>query len=207
MCIGPQPNSMIAGSESREEATSMKEVLSAKCKTRIGFWNVRTMYETGKLAQITSEMRRFNLHILGVSECRWTGTGRITTETRETVLYSGREDNHHFEGVALILKKGMEKKLVEWKPINSRLLKARFKGRHNNLTVIQCYAPTNESEDKIKDAFYDQLESEIISSSNHDILIVMGDLNAKFGKENTGLERVMGKHGCGCMNNNGERLV
>ena len=49
------------------------------------------------------------------------------------------------EGVALILKKGMEKKLVEWKPINSRLLKAKFKGHHNNLTVIQCYAPTNEA--------------------------------------------------------------
>ena len=101
----------------------------------------------------------------------------------------------------------MENKLVEWKPINGRLLKARFKGRHNNLTVIQCYALTNESKDKIKDAFYDQLQSEIISSSNHDILIVMGDLNAKFGKENTGLERVMGKHGCGCMNNNWQRLV
>ena len=123
------------------------------------------------------------------------------------MLYSGREDNHHFEGVALILKKGMDKKLVEWKPIKSRLLKARFKGRHNNLTVIQCYAPINESEDKIKDAFYDQLQPEIISSSNHDILIVMDDLNAKVGNENTGLERVMGKHGCGCMNNNGERLV
>ena len=120
------------------------------------------------------------------SKISGTGTGRITTKTRETVLYSGREDNHHFEGVAFILKKGMEKKLIEWKPINSRLLKARFKGRHNNLTVIQCYAPTNESGDKIKDAFYDQLQSEIISSSNHDILIVMGDLNAKVGNENTG---------------------
>ena len=152
---------MTAGSKSREEATSMNEVLSAKCKTRIGFWNVRTMNETGKLAQVTSEMRRFNLHLLGVSECRWTGTRRITTETRETVLYSGREDNHHFEGVALILKKGMEKKLVEWKPINSRLLKARFKGRHN----IQCYAPTNESEDKIKNAFYDR--NYIIQQTRH----------------------------------------
>ena len=150
-------------------------------------------------------MRRYNLHILGVSESRWTGSGFFSTETQETVLYSSREDNHHIEGV--VLKKGMEKKLVEWKPINSRPLKARFKGHHNNLTVIQCYAPTNDSEDKIKDAFCDQLQTEIISSSSHDILIVMGDLNAKVGNENTASERVMGKHGCGCMNNNGERLV
>ena len=66
--------------------------------------------------------------------------------------------------------------------------------------MIQCHAPTNESKDKTKDVFYDQLQSEIISSSKHDILIVMGDLNAKVENENTGLERVMGKHGCGCMN-------
>ena len=112
---------MTADSESQKEANSMKEVLSAKCKTRIGFWNVRTMYETGKLAQVTSEMKRYNLHILGVSESRWTGSGRITTDDKETVLYSGREDNHHSEGVALILKKGMEKKLMEWKPINSQI--------------------------------------------------------------------------------------
>ena len=30
--------------------------------------------------------------------------------------------------------------------------------------------------------------TEIISSSKHDILIVMDDLNAKVGNENTGLE-------------------
>ena len=115
---------MIAGSESRNEANSMNEVLSAKCKTRIAFWNVRTMYETSKLAQVTSEMKRYNLHILGISESRWTGSGRITSDDKETVVYSGCEDNHHSEGVALILKKGMEKKLLEWKPVNSRLLTA-----------------------------------------------------------------------------------
>ena len=38
------------------ETTGVKlEVMSAKAKTRIGFWNVRPMYETGKLAQVTTE--------------------------------------------------------------------------------------------------------------------------------------------------------
>ena len=39
------------------------EVLSAKCKTGIGFWNVKAMHETGKLAQATTEMRRYNLQV------------------------------------------------------------------------------------------------------------------------------------------------
>ena len=140
--------------ESRKEATDRKrEFLSAKTKTRIGFWNVRTMYEAGKLAQITAEMRRYNLHMLGVSESRWTGSGRFRTSTGETVLYSGREYGQHHRGVAMILKKGLEKCLIEWKPINSRLLKVRMKGKQINTTIIQCYAPTNDSDEESKDAF------------------------------------------------------
>ena len=82
------------------------EVLSAKTKTRIGFWNVRTMYETGKLAQVIAEVQPYKLHILGVSESRWTGSGRQTTTTGETVLYLGREDNQHHERVASDSKEG-----------------------------------------------------------------------------------------------------
>ena len=66
-----QDTRMNDSGESREEATDGKMgVLSAKTKTKIGFWNVRTMYETGKLAQVTAELRRYNLHILGICKSR-----------------------------------------------------------------------------------------------------------------------------------------
>ncbi|XP_073671663.1 uncharacterized protein [Paramisgurnus dabryanus] len=191
-----------------EEATARKmEVLNTKTKTRIGFWNVRTMYQTGKMAQVTAEMRRYNLHILGISESRWTGSGRVVTSTTETVLYSGREDNNHEEGVAIILRKGVEKNLIEWKPLNSRLMRGRIKGKHVNLTIIQCYSPTNDSDDEVKDLFYEQLEAEIKATPRHDMMIIMGDLNAKVGNDNSNCERAIGKHGCGTMNENGERLI
>jgi len=45
------------------------------------------------------------------------------------------------------------------------------------------------------------------NTPSRDLLIVMGDLNAMVGTVNTGNERVMGKHGCGNLNDNGERLV
>ncbi|XP_076105780.1 uncharacterized protein LOC143074119 [Mytilus galloprovincialis] len=152
-------------------------------------------------------MRRYNLHILGVSECRWTGSGKMKTDTGETVLYSGREDNHHFEGVAIILKKGTEKVLIEWKPVNSRLITAKLKGVHTNMTLIQCYAPTNDSDEAAKDTFYEQLQAEVRLVPRHDLLVVMGDLNAKVGNNNTDMDRIIGEHGCGTINDNGERLV
>jgi len=196
-----------SGESHREATDRTTEVLNAKVKTRIGFWNVRTMYDTGKLAQVTSEMRRYNLDILGISESRWTESGRLRTSTGETVLYSGRDDNQHCEGVAIILKKGVEKSLIEWKPVNSRLIKIRMKGKQINTTIIQCYSPTNDNDEDTNDEFYERLQAKLENTPRHDMKIVMGDLNAKVGGDNTTYERAMGREGCGTMNENGERLL
>ena len=147
---------MTDSGQSRKEAAVMTTgAVIAKTTTLIGFWNVRKMYEQGRVAQVIAEMKRYKLDILGVSESRWTKSGRMKTTTGETVLYSGREDDLHHEGVAIIMKKGMEKYLMEWKPVNSRIIQARLKGRQTNLSIIQCYAPTNDSNDRDKEAFYE----------------------------------------------------
>lgn len=86
-------------------------------------------------------------------------------------------------------------------------MKARFKGRARNITIIQVYAPTEESELAKKDNFYNQLNSVISKVQKGDILMLMGDLNAKVGSDNSNLEHVMGKHGLGVRNDNGDRFV
>ncbi|EDO30030.1 predicted protein, partial [Nematostella vectensis] len=75
------------------------------------------------------------------------------------------------------------------------------------LTIIQCYAPTNEADDEAKDDWYKHLTQVISRVPRHDMLLVIGDLNAKVGTDNTNYERAMGVYGCGTMNNNGERLA
>ena len=125
--------------QKRKEATVMTTgAVSSKTNTLIGFWNVRTTYEQGRMAQVIAAMKRYKQVILGISESRWTRSGRMKTTTGETVLYSGREDDSHHEGVAIIMRKGMEKYLMEWKPVNSSIIQARLKGRPTNLSNIQC---------------------------------------------------------------------
>ena len=80
-----------------------------------------------------------------------------------------------------------------------------------NLSITQCYAPTNDRNDRDKEAFYDQLQPTLENAHCRDLLLVMGDLNAKVGakvgSDNVNFERVMGREGCGVQNDNGERLV
>ncbi|XP_052225062.1 craniofacial development protein 2-like [Dreissena polymorpha] len=153
-------------------------------------------------------MKSYGISLLGVSEARWTGTGKRQFASGQTIAFSGRSDDQHDQGVALIMDQEAHKSLMEWKPINKRrIMSARFNSAYAKLTIIVCYAPTEVAEATEKDAFYDQLQEVIELTQKHDVLLVFGDLNAKVGKDNTGKESTMGTQGCGIRNGNGERLT
>ena len=65
-----------SGESPKETADRKMKVLSAKWKTRIGFWNLKTIYEKGKPVKSKADVRRYNLHFLGISVSRWAGLGR-----------------------------------------------------------------------------------------------------------------------------------
>jgi len=201
---------MTAGDESPREVsnprTACRGLLTPKQYIRIGCWNVRTMYAIGKTAIVTREMKRYNLDVLGISEVRWTGFGEVKVNTGESILYSGSEDQHH-RGVAIILSPETRKSLIKWNPVSERIMSARFFSKYVKTTIIQIYGPTNDAEEEDKDAFYEQLQREIESTPKHDMLIIMGDANAKVGSDNDGHSRALGKEGMGSINENGERLV
>ena len=167
------------------------------------------MYSTSKTAQIVKEMGNYKLDILGISECRWTGSGKMNTKNDKgesyTIIHSGQKDTHH-RGVALIMNRESANTLMEWEPINERLIKARFNSKYCKFTIIQCYAPTNDSEDDMKEEWYDQLQAAVSKVPQHDVLLIMGDMNAKTGSDNTDRERAMGREGCGIINDNGEKF-
>ena len=71
------------------------------------------------------------------------------------------------------------------------------------MTVVQCYAPTNDASDVDKEHFCEVLHGITTAVPKHDMLVVLGDMNAKIGADNNGYENVMGTNGCGEMNENG----
>jgi len=200
---------MKPGGESHSEAAKPTGRLLTKT-TRIGIWNVRTMFETGKIFQVAAERKRYNIDILGLSETRWNKTGKRRLATGELFIYSGNLDDStgHTKGVGLMLAGPARKALITWQGHGPRLITASFKTGNKgiNMNVIQCYAPTNDAEEADKDEFYNQLQSILEQCPAKDVNILMGDMNAKVGMDNTGLDDVMGKHGLGVANDNGERF-
>src|ERR1700729_3288611 len=126
-------------------------------------------------------------------------------------IYSGHEGIKapHVEGVALMLSKQAQRAMIAWEAHGPRLIQATFKTSNANikLNVIQCYAPTNNKEDQVKEEFYNMLQKVLDKVKSKDITILMSDLNAKIGEDNRGYEETMGKQGLGVMNENGELLV
>ncbi|KAK2170104.1 hypothetical protein LSH36_4g05004 [Paralvinella palmiformis] len=75
------------------------------------------------------------------------------------------------------------------------------------MKVIQCYAPTNDSDEETKDRFYSRLQSILDKCRENDVIIIMGYFNTKIRPDNNGYEEVMGTQGVGEMNENGERFA
>ena len=62
-------------------------------------------------------------------------------------------------------------------------------------------------EEEKKDDFYQQLQAVLDRRGAKDIIILMGDFNAKIEMDNTGYKDIMGTHGLGQMNEKGERFA
>ena len=105
-------------------------------------------------------MKRYRISVLGLCETRWLQTGEVKLASGESILYSGHPDEKepHQVRVALMLSREAQRALINWEPINSRIIRARFHTTQKrfNLQIIQCYAPT-DTDEELKDHFYKQL--------------------------------------------------
>jgi exonuclease III len=80
--------------------------IGMKWKTRIGFWNIRTLREYGKLKQVEKEMKNYKLDIMALSEIRWKDNGEIKTQDGNSLIFSGiGEEKEHRDGVGILMSK------------------------------------------------------------------------------------------------------
>lgn len=177
-------------SETRLGADPLRNLILPNTARRIGTWNARTLYETERAAQAAREMDRCGLEIVELSEVQLTTSGQVTLASGHLLLFSGprNEDDDLRNGVGKA-----KKSLMEWEPVSERILTARCHSKFQKVAIVQCYAPTNLAQQEVKEDFYDYLLSVLEKAPKRDITVLMGNMNAKVGCDNSGREFTMGK--------------
>ena len=88
---------------------------------------------------------------------------------------------------------------------NNRMISVCLRGNPFNITVIQVYAPTSNTEETEVERFYEDLQDLLELTPKKDVFFIIGDLNAKEGSQET--PGVTGKFDLGMWNEAGQRLI
>ena len=152
----------------------------------IGSLNVRTL-KRSKL-ELANRLIANKVDIMGIQEHRLVHP----EETRTEVLLGGARlvtgsawrngCGASVGGVGLMVSKLAYDSLSSVTPYGGRILKATFSG-NPRLSIVVVYSPTEASTSEEAEEFHKNLRDVVCSTPAHDLLLVLGDLNAKLGPE------------------------
>ena len=182
----------------------------------VASWNVRTLLDTkrtaGRPSAIVAHMlSRYNIDIAALSETRVLGENVIVEkEGGYTFFLKGKPvGDKCYHGVGFAIRTSLVSHLQGKYPIgiNERLMTMSFPLEGSTITLISAYAPTLAQSDATKESFYGDLNDAIAAVPASHKLLVMGDFNARVGKDYSSWENIVGKHGVGNENSNGTLLL
>ena len=131
----------------------------------------------GKLEVVKQEMARVNVDILGISELQWSGMGEFNSDDHY-IYYCGQESLRR-NGVAIIVSKRVRNAVLGCNLKSDRMISVHFQGKPFNITVIQVYAPTGNTEEAEVEQFYEDLQDLLELTPKKDVLFMLGDCNTK----------------------------
>ena len=82
------------------------------------------------------------------------------------------------------------------------MISVHLQGKPFNITVIQVYGPTSNTEETEIERFYEDLQDLLELTPKKDVLFILGDWNAKVGSQET--PGVTGRFGLGMQNEAGQ---
>ena len=96
------------------------------------------------------------------------------------IYYYGQESLRR-NGVALIVNKRARNAVLGCSLKNNRMILVCFQGKPFSITVIQVYAPATNAEETEVEWFYEDPQDLLELTPKKDVLLIIGDWNAKAG--------------------------
>ena len=88
--------------------------------------------------------------------------------------YCGQESLRR-NGVAIMVNKRVQNAVFGCNLKNDRMISVHFQGKPFNITVIQAYAPTSNTEKAEVKRFYEDIQDFLDLTPQKDVLLIIGD--------------------------------
>lgn len=171
----------------------------------IGTWNIRSM--KNKEIELAQEFEKSQVQLLAITETKTKGQGSLELEGGHLLIYSGVPQNLRAEaGVACLVRKDIKTKIKAWSYISERILTVELiRSETVKETIVVVYGPSEDEKAILKDEFWEKLQTTLDNSKGK--IYILGDLNARVGRNNSGIEDILGIFGEPTINSNGKRLL
>ncbi|PNF26118.1 hypothetical protein B7P43_G04440 [Cryptotermes secundus] len=164
---------------------------------------VRCLYRAGFLMEVAKEISEYELDLAGVQEVRW-DEDRTEPAGEYTFLYGKGNENHEL-GTGFFVHKRIVSAVKGVEFVSDMLSYIIQRGRCCNIIVLNVHAPTEDKIYGTKD-IYEELECVFGNFPIYHTKILLGDFNAKLGKEDI-FKRPIGNESLHEINENGARVV
>ena len=164
-----------------------------------------------RTAFIARELKRHHVDIAALQETRLPDEGQLTeVGGGYTFFWKGKPSSERrLYGIGFAIKTDLVRTLDRLPVgVNERLMTLQLNLRNKrSATLISAYAPTLIADQQRKEEFYSDLDDILSKIPQSSKILLLGDFNARVGRNHEVWKKVIGCNGVGKCNSNGEMLL
>ena len=155
--------------------------------------NTQGLKRIEKRTLIEQYMKTWKIDFAVITETH-INTNHVEIRKEFTWYFSGGDTKeHHFAGVAIVIRNKWKNSVEDIQPINERIIYITL-SHTIPITIIGAYAPTAEATPDNKDKFYSELDKLLEETNSNNIVHLLGDMNARIQIKQGPHEDCIGTH-------------